>query len=180
MLTRGEGATMRGLVALWSRRRPFAIELLHRNFNCWQHHLWTACMVHGAKLRSMQGTKRCAAQMQNSAGQQWCTTMHGAQHKRHKIVDWCTVYSNMHCAAQNRVHGAHVLLSCRAASTGNQEGNRELSSGTTQSINDLKTLHSSTEVQRKNHCCAAHFEAEKWLKWVCVKNSWWPAQEKRK
>ena len=31
-----------------------------------------------------------------------------------------------------------MLLSCRAASKGNQEGDRELSSGTTQSINSLK------------------------------------------
>ena len=150
-------------------------------------------MVHGTKLGSMQGTKQCAAQTQNSAiqqcnGAQQC----GAQHKWHKTVDLCTVYSNVqhkieqgaqnttqhkiehrtkYHTAQNRAHGTHVLLSCRAASTGNQEGNRELSSGTTQSINDLKTLHSSTEVQRKNHWCAAHFEAEKWLKGVCVKNS---------
>ena len=118
-----------------------------------------------------QSSDRCKAQ---SSARHKCGIVqvnNGAQHKRHKIVDWCTVYSNMHCAAQNRVHGAHVLLSCRAASTGNQEGDRVLSSGTTLSINGLKTLHSSTEVQRKNHWCAAHFEAEKWLKGACVKNS---------
>ena len=148
-------------------------------------------MVHGTKLGSMQGTKQCAAQTQNSAiqqcnGAQQC----GAQHKWHKTVDLCTVYSNVqhkieqgaqnttqhkiehrtkYHTAQNRAHGTHVLLSCRAASTGNQEGDRELSSGTTQSINGSKPCILPQRCNIK--IIGAHFEAEKWLKGVCVKNS---------